>query len=870
MQQVEGLEWFRELRAIGALDPKLISISANKTRTAPYWLAVDLLRRTAAIAPSEVKEFLLTIDTDNWVAIRQAFSILEVLDESSAAALGKRFANWAVTAMSVDSLMMYEVTGTAGQLDSDGKHEAAFALVEATLEELATSDPGLFQGSAARFSEAVAPILARSPAGLSAAVRTLRVVLQQQYKTADQDEVRYRRRAIEADRESLPDDSTLDLAITIVRETLLAISDNDSRANTVASLLGSRWPTERRIGIAHCFLRRSDLPQHEDSIITQENLANPHLFHELAKLITDGVGDLSEQGVQILKDFAEALHEQASDADRYDYDVWAGVLPAEWLPEPPPAEGEEDEHLFRDVYVSDIFTPGAPLDKAEFAARADEMTPRDLLSLVRDPEAYDIRVTWRHATEEMWTLLADYAKERNLLELLLETDPADVGSRRSWRVIEAMPEIAGNSPERWEKVLNWADRMVAEVPSDKFWSLGLLVEKSGSAAPLALSQHVKGLAIRVIEKTKRSSAEESEIIDKSLRGGFLNHPAGKATQALFELLRREMAEQEAATDTRAEIPQWFKETVLEHLEQAPMSLGIDVWIGVGRYFSLLYSRSPDAMAFVVQHLEAASSDLPITATAFWSGHLWAPSVSSESLERLRPAYRLHAPALQYEGTIETDLRDAFFQHIVIGVLREVLGFADILQDTLSDAFTPVARGSIASALARGIAEASEDPDTPFHSLATDQFRHYWAEHVKRVGGQDGDQLTNYLSGLREVHVRPTDIADLVEASLDQATNMPGPYYVMEYLGRYVEEDPRGVLRLLASCVEWYRLHGNFWESAEEVRTLLDRLTPLTMNEALLGEVLDGLAELGALSTDDVRRYTAGGSVESHQDTEGEL
>ena len=864
LERVDGLQWFHQLRDAGALDPKESVVTANGTQSAPYWIAVDFLRRTAAIAPSEIKEFLLTIETDNWVAIRQAFSILEALDESSAVTLGERFATWAVTAMSSDPLLLFRVARTAGQLEADGKHEAAFALVQATLIELARSGPSLSAGSAPRFSKAVVPILARSPVGLDAATRILRTALEKQYGTARQDMARYSRRTIEIHRMSLPDASMLDLAIDILRETLLATEDSSSRAHTVTTLLGSPWPTERRVGIAHCFLCRLDLSEHEAVIITPENLANPHLFHELAKLITNNVEDLSQGAILVLKEFMTGLHEKAGDAEGHDYVLWARVMPAEWLPVSRPADADDaadaDEHLFRDVYVSDVFTPSAPLDKASFAERAKLMTYGDLLALVRNPAAQGVRVTWRHDTDEMWTLLAEYAKEQELLEPLLEISSEDIDGG-SWHAIEAMAEVAGDSTERWKQVLAWADHMVSVVPSDKLWSLGRLVEKSSSAAPRALSPRIRALAMRMIEKTKRSSAVESDLTEESLRGGFFNHPAGKATRTVFELLLREMAEQEATAGTRGEIPQWFKESVLEHMAREPLYLGIDAWIGLGRYYSLLYDRSPEALVFVVQHLETDSSDFSTSTIAFWSGHLWAPSVSSDALQQLMSVYRTHALTLQREGVIEADLRDVFFQHIVIGVLRALPGFDDILQDTLGEAFTPVARGSIASALGHGIAEASEDPGTPFHSLATEQFRQYWTEHANRFGDKDGEQLTNYLNWLREVSIQPTDIAFLVEASLVQVTNGSGAYQVFEYLDRYVEEDPAGVLRLLAACVEWYRRDGDFWPDSKEVRTILDRLAPQVPKEAMFREVIDGLAELGTLSTDDVRRYLASGPME---------
>ena len=287
-----------------------------------------------------------------------------------------------------------------------------------------------------------------------------------------------------------------------------------------------------------------------------------------------------------------------------------------------------------------------------------------------------------------------------------------------------------------------------------------------------------------------------------------------------------------------------------------MHMGIDAWIGLGRYYALLCDRFPDAVAFVAPRLESDRPNPSITSIAFWSGYLWAPSVSSDALTRLRDAYRLHARALQKEGVLEADLRDVFCQHIVIGVLREIPGFGDILCDTLGDDFDPVSRGAIASALGRGIAEAAENPETLSHSLATEQFREYWAAHVEQIGGRDGSQLAQYLGWLGEAQLPPAAIAHLIEASLDQAEGGSGARRVFEYLSRYVEEDPAGVLRLLRACVESWRLHGYFWLDREEVHDVLERLIPESSDEAVFREVVDAFAEFGAVSAADARRYRA--------------
>ena len=858
LRQVDGLEWFRELRDMGRLNPEPSAPGPDGTRRASHWLAASFLQRVAAVAPEEVKDFLVGIDTDNWVAIRQALSVLEALDDDSAAAIGKDVAEWVVAALPAEPWLLVGVVSSARRLASDGKHSASLALIREILEAVAGSTLDSLGRSARTFGADVAPILAHSSSGLDIASNALRAVLERDYVEPHEDSTRYTRQTIEAHRNNLPDNSTLGLAIDLVRDTLLATDDESKRNDALAALLESHWPTERRVAIAHCFLRRSDLSSHEAAIISPENLGNPHLFHELAMLIADHTSDLSDSSERVLRTFVQELHAQTDDSARYDYELWARILPGDWLPErlPEDEEDDPDRRLFRDVYFSGVVTATAPLDRESFATQASLLSPEDLLAFVRDPAGAGVRVRWHHQADLMWELLSEYVKERELLPPLLAIEADDLGGdTQSWRAIEAMADVAGDSSERWSHVLDWSSRMIVEAPVDRFWSLGLLLEKAGTTTPLDLSDRVRDLAFSVIEQTRRLTSDRSLLSETSMRGGFLNQPAGRSTQALFALFLREMAERSSASGegNDVDLPSWFTDGVLEPLVPDPTHLGIDVWIALGRYFALLTERAPNAVAFVAPQLESESSPLSDVAVAFWSGYLWAPTVSSEALATLRTAYGEHARELQNEGVLEADLRDMFFQHVAIGALREVPGYDGLLLETLGDEFHAAARGAIANALGRGVAEAVQEPGSQFQTTATAWFRRYWARHVDQIGGEDGPQLARYLAWLQELGLPPSEIAHLVEASLDQADTGHRAWEVLEYVSHYVEDDPEGTLRLLFRCIEWWRLHGGFWLDGEKVRTLLERLAPLVPKDGALIPVIEGFAELGAISADDARR-----------------
>ena len=857
LARVNGLDWFRGLRDAGTLQPKASFVTATGEQRAPYWLAVDLLQRIASIAPTEVKDFLLDVEIDNWFAIQQAFRILISLDEESGAELGARYARWTVEAMAVDKRTLLEMSGTVGRLNLDGKRKAAQEVVQATILELAKATFTLSERDAARFGEEVAPILAQSESGLITLQDARATALVREWGIPEKDNMRYSRPAIEAHRMNLPERSIAGLLIDVTRETLLKTDDVDRRSAAIRTLLSSKWPTERRVGIAHCYLQGTDFTANETVVLTLQNLENPHLFHELAKLIVERVKDLSSQSIEILKSFAETLHEGTTEAERYEYMLWAAALPDALIPESVQEEGEVDDdpdrYLFRDFFVSRTFTPGAPMDTASFAANAARMSTDKFLDLVREPKSAGVDVTWRHNEEAMWSLLADYAKERGTLEPLLGIGADDIGRQGVWTVIEAMPEIAGDDSSRWVEILDWTDRMVPAVHPDNYWPLGLLIRNSAKVVPIELSGRLRALAMEVAKGVRRIPDLHLESTNDSLMDGYLNHPAGMAVHTIFDLLHRELVEFDGSEENREKIPEWLSQDVLDPLAKEPMVLGVDAWIGLGRFYALLSGWAPDAVGFVALHLSSESPDHSITANGFWSGYLSGPLVSSSALRQLHLAYRDHALIMDQTGVLEGDLKDRFFHHLVIGVMRDIPGYDDLLMSTLQADFRPETRGSIAFSLGRSLLEAAEEPGTPFQKRAKDWFVRYWTEQADRFGGQDGPQLAKYLLWLSDLDLRPSEIADVIEASLAQAVSSFDVGETFRYLENHAEEEPREVLRLLDGCLEWYKVHGDFWLESEDVRSLLDRIAPpLTSTDPTLREVVEGFTDLGALTTDDVR------------------
>ena len=132
------------------------------------------------------------------------------------------------------------------------------------------------------------------------------------------------------------------------------------------------------------------------------------------------------------------------------------------------------------------------------------------------------------------------------------------------------------------------------------------------------------------------------------------------------------------------------------------------------------------------------------------------------------------------------------------------------------------------------------------------FVEYWTAHVDEFGGQDGPQLAKYLLWLSYLRMTPGEIAHLVEASLAQAENSFDVGETFYYLKSHVENEPIEVLRFLDRCVDWYRLHGDFWLATEEVRSLLYRIAQLTPTAPTLRNVVEGFTELGAITIDDAR------------------
>lgn len=862
LDRVDGVAWFEGLRDAGVLDPSPVIISHRGSQIAPRWHAWAFLRRLSAIAPNFIADFLSSIDTDNWMAIRAALDILETLEDDAGSRAALHLGKLSVRSLSVDTLLLYSIASTAVQLEAGGRSRTAAALVGATLLELAENESALSEGTAADFSNSVSTIVARSSDLFSTLRLALRSALNRRYEAPEEDRMSLTRPAIEHHRSNLIERSVVGLFIDVTRDALLEMVASEARESVVADLLQSEWPTERRVGIAHCFLNRSDLATHEATIITPENLTAQQLFHEMAKLISDCYSDLSSASIQVIRDFVMSLHEGTSELNKYEYALWAQVIPPHLLPVPPMDTERDDEYLdsrlFRGTFFSGVFSPGAPLDKQGFAECAAELSPGQLLDLVRNPEDRGIRVTWRHDASEMWTLLAEYAEDHSSLDPLLEITLGDLSNSQVWRAIEAMPDVAGSEMDKWESILDWTSHMASLAESHRLWPIGRLLVRIGELIPLPLVERLCEIAIQVIERTRRSAVEESEYAKDTLLGGFLNLPAGSAVQSLFEVLRRGFIEVDTSEVGEADIPVWFSTTVLMRLERDPIDLGIDAWIGLGRHFALLCERSPEAVAFVTRRMGMESPEHSAIAEAFWAGYLWAPFVSTDALIQLREAYWKSAAVIQRDGMLEDDLRDRFFQHIVIGTLREVRGFEEMILSTLSNRFAPTVRGAVASALGRAVREAADQPESSASKAAVTWLCMYWREHVDRVGGADGVYLAVYLRYLNDIRVSPADIERLIEASLGQADDSFDVRSIFLYLSNYIEDEPRLVLRLLRICVDWYLLHGDFWLDSGEVCDLLDRLVPIATGDPAFGDLVSGFAEIGLLSGDDLRRYLGQG------------
>ena len=854
-EHVNGLEWFRALRDLGALEPRSSTLTMNGRRYASTWLAAPFLQRIAAVDPIELADFLLTINTDNWVAIRQSFTLLQAMDDASGEVHAAYFAMLAVEKMGIDHRLLLELARAVRQLEIEDKQRTASALLQHAIQRLPEANPTVDDGAIVAFREIAPPILARSETGLELILSSLEDSLVKQFGSPVNDNIRFTRPAIEAHRMDLSEGTVLGLLIDLARETLLRIENTPRRIEIVQMLLTSEWPTKRRIGVAHCFLLPSDLQSNEHMVITEENLKNPHLFHELAKLLQEAVGNLSVESTEILRSFLADLHNGDTVTESNEYAAWAAILPEDLLPAPPSdleLYSEPESRLFRDYYVGRFTRPIAPLDSAEFSQMASNLSPEQLLDLVRDPISAGVRVTLEHDSTAMWDLLAEYVKGQDSLSpiLIIATDDFDRDGILS--LIGVIPEIARDDPERWGEVFNWAIHMLPDLGMTQFSTFSQLVEDSAKQAPIELVESISTLALRVAGATKRTSVEEMSEGHDDLIRGYLNYPSGKAVQALFDLILRELPTTESIEESVQVEQDWFTEKFLEPITHEPMALGIDAWIGVGRHYALLLDSKPEPISFVSAHIKSESSEPRITASAFWSGYLWAPSVWSNALEELRDAYGVNAIVIEQDSSIEEDLKERFFQHIVIGVLRNLEGYEDILLSTLYDGFTPETRGAIAFALGCGLQEASEGTDVEFRARARFWFIRYWKLQATIYGGQDGTQLAKYLRWLRYLGLPPHHIEEPIEVSLAQVRNSFDVDEVFTYLESYVEVEPAIVLSILDKCVEWYRLHGDFWLDGERVRNLLNRLAGPSLDRNTFREVGNGFAELGALSTDDLR------------------
>ena len=112
------------------------------------------------------------------------------------------------------------------------------------------------------------------------------------------------RHAIERHRMDLTESSAISLLIDVMRDTLTSDKRRRScgraRSRTFFNPTGQRRDESESPTVSYCAL--TCLFTNQESSL-YENLSNQHLFHELAKLISDGISDISEERVETLKNF---------------------------------------------------------------------------------------------------------------------------------------------------------------------------------------------------------------------------------------------------------------------------------------------------------------------------------------------------------------------------------------------------------------------------------------------------------------------------------------------------------------------------------------------------------------------------------------
>ena len=860
--------WLSALARAGLLSPKPANLVGPGQWSAPPWPAGDYLLQLASTAASgEVAEFLVSAETDNWIAVMRMTAILQALPsgamEVAAPALPKwlsaRFAPGFAVAEAIVSILRR----LAKKNSSTVLRRQLFDGLLRWAINLDSRDP-MASLDGQRLLDAVSVVAPVDSRHVVAALEgAMQEFAEREWKSPASDVSWSERPAIEPHPQNGQRQDSLDVLIEALREATRHLSDRAYR-NTVKRWIASPWPIWQRMAMAEAYYddRALGIVLQALSGNLRTALSDQAIVHELSTLLRSRL-QLPPDLVEELQSAIDGLL-SAPETERRG-NRWLHVVPAELLSalqrKIVADQGWEfEESLTFNVFwgVGGFVSP--PLTADSFAQACRGKSSEEILRLVRHPEEFGFQVDWQHSLGLMWELLSDWAVKEGRSEVFTAIPALEAASlERAHAVFPAAARACSDDLARWNLTLDWFTSVAPHAGSGQLQAIAdALAIAVRDGIPAQIADRAVSFALEIL--LDHAQPLSGPIRDVHIRRGdgrvdlaeqYLNSPAGQAAEALYLAAHRG-----SSAERRNPLPEWLRKLLFVAANDG--TGGMETRVLAGALFTVSHWREPDLAEAVLPLLLPMEGGVPLEWEAFLTGHLWRNSkVYEGSAAALAPFWPTALMVLDESTHVSDHLKLQLLTHIAIGANN---GIGQDRETFLGTASGPAARRDHAMAAIAGLLGRAEDPElfAGLCDLADDFLR----SHTESEDPPISPSWGGYARWLTPLQSRP-DLFEAAFMAMLRSDVLGWEIHIsIDSLLPLASDAPSIAVRCLFALAEKYGSNQEFVWSAKEIKGVIrvvaeagyphaSSLTQL-ISMCLEAGVIDRLEANSILGTADIK------------------
>lgn len=696
---VSSSTWFSVLWQTGSLLPAE-PIRAGEGIRAPRWPAAPFVARACRSSPMLAVEFLVGLDTTNWVAIREALDMLPMLPGRLISRVTPRVGKW-LEIPQMGGFLLDEALALGGKLrDAGTSRTTATRVFLAVLEHLLArsgSDTWLLSRAIVG-ARAFMPVADARTSG--AGFRRLLVrQLEAEFGTPNDDRLVLRRPSVGDD----PDDWQLtpsSTMVSIMRDWLAQRRGSADYPRQVGPLMRSPWKTAKRIAIFEAAQNGAALDVIASAVDWNAFVADYHFsveFRQLALSDSPPPG-LVRAAIELIRDARGQAqygeHARLLSAARRAL----RTLPSHLVPEDVlairteeyGADFEPDSLTDADFAAIGPFRSGwatAPISVADLREAARSGGAELVLDVVQHPERHGYETSVFHPADQSWDVFAEYCIAENSIEALLAAPIAAFADYSGiYRLVDAAVTLAGRDPDSWRDVIDWMGVLYRE--ADAGWAVSGALRDVSSVPPETRAAFKNLLEAILFESPDLTRAFDGGTDDSWILHAYLNMAAGRAAHAVVRL----------------ELEQGAVATLVNRVrndQTHPLALGV----AVGWYAPWLLDRERALASALLMQLSAPKAP---SREAFWAGFLYQNQISTDALRAIGERFR---PAVGDRGLhqmLGKDLHRRLLVQVAVADARGLREFAALVNFDVLGVPDPSAAISAYEEVLRAVASSTAD------------------------------------------------------------------------------------------------------------------------------------------------------------------